>query len=100
MKVSQELRTVTLADGHVIVEGTSSLHPDLAPLFDIRFFVESDETTILEAVLKRDGNYFENEWRDLWLPNAALYMETKPRERADFFVAGRGFRPKDSVSLL
>lgn len=98
MRFSQERRTVMLANGPVIVEGTSSLHPDLAPLFDVRFFVESDETTILDAVLRRDGNYFENEWRDLWLPNAALYMETKPRQRADFFVAGRGVRPRTAYS--
>ncbi len=92
MNVSQESRLVRLADGPVLVEGTSSLHPDIAPLFDLRFFVESDETTILEAVLERDGNYFEKEWRNLWLPSLALYMETKPRERTDFFVAGRGVR--------
>lgn len=90
MSISQELRSITLADGPVLVEGTASLHPDIASLFDLRFFVESDETSILEAVLERDGNYFEKEWRDHWLPNAALYMKTKPRERADYMVAGRG----------
>lgn len=99
MNDGKEERLVTLADGPVLVEGTSSLHPDIAPLFDLRFFVESDETTIFEAVLARDGNFFEKEWRESWLANAAAYMKTKPQERADFVVAGRGAHSKAARCL-
>jgi len=90
MEVSQRARRVDLAAGPVVVEGTSSLHPRITPLYDCRFFVESHEATVLQAVLERDGDYFENEWRTLWLPSTAIYMETNPRSRADFLIAGRG----------
>ena len=36
-----------LLDGPVIVEGVSALHPDLAPLYDLRIWVESDAATVL-----------------------------------------------------
>jgi len=90
MEISQVARSVILSAGPVAVEGTSGLHPEIAPLFDLRFFVESDERSTLEAILKRDGSYFEEEWRTLWLPSSAIYMETEPQLRADFLVRGRG----------
>jgi hypothetical protein len=90
MKISRSARRVDLATGPVVVEGTSCLHPKIAPLYDCRLFVESHEATALPAILERDGDYFENEWRSLWLPSAAIYMKTNPRSRADFLVRGRG----------
>jgi hypothetical protein len=63
MEVSQRARRVDLAAGPVVVEGTSSLHPRITPLY---------------------------EWRTLWLPSTAIYMETNPGSRADFLIAGRG----------
>lgn len=89
MRVSPTPRIVTL-ERPVIVEGVSSLHREIARLYDIRFFVQSDGTSMLEAILKRDGNFLEKEWRSLWLPSIASYIMTNPQERADFLVVGRG----------
>jgi len=89
MRTSEKPRTVHLADGAVAVDGTSSLHPKITPLYDIRFFIESDDA-IIESILERDGTFFEKEWRTLWLPSVEVYMQTNPRIRADFLVAGRG----------
>lgn len=90
-RLGDEHRTVRL-DGPVIIEGVSSLHPELAPLYDLRLWVESDAATMLEASLERGVGAWEREWRDLFLPSVELYLQTKPRERADFRVAGRGVR--------
>jgi uridine kinase len=79
-------------DRPVIIEGVSSLHPDLAPLYDLRIWVESDAATVLEASLKRGVGAWEREWRDLFLPSVELYLRTAPRDRADVVVAGRGAR--------
>jgi hypothetical protein len=49
-----------------------------------------NEATILQAILERDGDYFEHEWRTLWLPSIAICMKTDPRSRADFLIRGRG----------
>lgn len=68
----------------------ASLHPELTPLYELRLWVESDATTTLQASLKRGVGAWEREWRDLFLPSVELYMQSNPRERAEFQVAGRG----------
>lgn len=88
-RLGDEYRTVRL-DRPVIVEGVSALHPELAPLYDLRFWIESDATTTLDASLKRGVGGWEREWRELFLPSVELYLQTNPRERAEFLVAGRG----------
>ena len=76
----------------VIVEGVSALHPDLAPLYDLRFWIESDAATTLSASLDRGVGEWETEWRDLFMPSVELYLRTNPQNRADHLVAGRGAR--------
>ena len=87
--VLEQPRTVRL-DRPVIVEGVSSLHPDLATLYDLRFWVDSDASTMLQASLDRGVGAWGREWRELFLPSVKLYMQANPRERADFHVTGRG----------
>ena len=78
------------ADGLVVIEGVSALHPLLAPLYDLRFWVESDAETTLAASLARGAGDWEWEWRNVFMPSVALYLATDPRRRADHLVAGRG----------
>ena len=89
--IRDEYRIVSL-DRPVIVEGVSSLHPELTPLYDLRFWVESDAQTRLQASLKRGVGNWEREWRELFLPSVDLYLRTRPQDRAEFLVAGRGAR--------
>jgi uridine kinase len=77
-------------EGLVVIEGVSALHPVLAPLYDLRFWIESDAETTLAASLARGAGDWEREWRDLFMPSVALYLATDPRGRADHLVAGRG----------
>jgi len=80
-------------DGLVVIEGVSALHARLAPLYDLRLWVESDPATTLDASLGRGVGGWEEEWRTLFLPSVALYLETQPATRADLVVAGRGANP-------
>lgn len=80
----------TAPGGLVVIEGVSSLHPRLAPLYDLRLWVESDAATVLDASLARGVGAWEEDWRTLFLPSVALYLETRPKDRADILVAGRG----------
>jgi len=80
-------------DGLLVVEGVSAFHPRLAPLYDLRLWVESDPATVLEASLIRGVGDWEHEWRTLFLPSVELYLETGPADRADIRVAGRGTSP-------
>jgi uridine kinase len=92
--------TGQLADWHqmaptglVVVEGVSSLHPGLAPLYDLRLWVESDAATTLSASLARGVGDWEAEWRNLFMPSVELYLASDPWLRADELVAGRGASP-------
>jgi uridine kinase len=76
--------------GLVVVEGVSALHPALAPRYDLRLWIESDAATTLAASLARGVGDWEREWRELFMPSVALYLEGDPRARADHQVAGRG----------
>ncbi|MEO8684241.1 MAG: hypothetical protein ABI414_05305, partial [Devosia sp.] len=86
---SAEARHVSLT-GPVIIEGVSPLNLDLTPLYDVKFWVESDVKTVLEASLARGGGDWEDEWRELFLPCVELYLAGHPKDRADFMVGGRG----------
>jgi uridine kinase len=78
------------AGARLVIEGVSALHPQLAPLYDLRLWIESDPATTLAASLARGVGDWAAEWRDLFLPSAEIYFETRPWERADYCVAGRG----------
>jgi uridine kinase len=79
-------------DRGVVVEGVSALHQDVAGLYGLSVFVASDGATTLTASLARGVGGWEREWRELFLPSAALYLKTNPQDRADIIVAGRGAR--------
>jgi uridine kinase len=82
-------REVTM-ERSVVVEGVSALNPDVAHLYGLGIFVDSDTSTTLDAALARGAGAWEREWRDLFLPSVELYMTTDPRSRADLIAAGRG----------
>lgn len=86
---SATARTIT-RDQPIIIEGVSSLHPALAPLYDLLLWVESDAATTLTASLTRGVGDWEREWCDLFMPSVELYLQTNPRSRADYLVKGRG----------
>ena len=75
--------------GLITIEGVSVLNPDLSRLYDLRFWVESDAQTTLAASLSRGVGDWEQEWRELFMPSVALYLETRPQAWADHLVAGR-----------
>jgi uridine kinase len=73
----------------VIVEGVSALHPDLAPVYDLRIWVESDSASTLTASYQRGVGSWAREWSRLFLPSVELYLRTAPRDRADIIAKGR-----------
>jgi uridine kinase len=77
-------------DRLVIVEGLSALHVDLAPLYNLRIWVESDAQSTLAASAQRGMGPWAREWRELFLPSVELYLLTKPWDRADIVARGRG----------
>lgn len=87
----EDVDRVVKADGPVIVEGVSALHPDLASLYGLRIWVESDAASTLAASVARGVGNWMHEWEEMFLPSVGLYLETDPRTRADVLAAGRGF---------
>ena len=85
-----DLDRVVRLDRPVIVEGVTALHPDLAPLYDLRIWVESDAATVLDAAQARGVGNWAREWQVMFVPSVALYLQTDPIGRADLLAAGRG----------
>jgi uridine kinase len=96
-RISPQRKTVRL-DHPVIIEGVSTLHPELAPLYDLRIWVESDAASTLAASLKRGVGNWAREWEVMFLPSVQLYLRTDPEKRADLIVEGRGARHAGRVS--
>jgi uridine kinase len=88
-EISTDKRTVSLSKS-VVVEGVSSLNPSLCNLYGLKIFIESDRATTLQAALDRGGEVWGDRWRKLFLPSVDIYMVTRPQERADLLIAGRG----------
>jgi uridine kinase len=82
-------RTVDCAAA-VIVEGVSALNPQIAHLYDVRLFVQSDHASSCEAAIGRSGGKWADYWKTLFMPSVDLYMLSSPEKRADLIVAGRG----------
>lgn len=74
----------------LLIEGVSTLAPELCPLYDVRIFVESDRATAFDSIFERDGFEWEETWRTVVMPSDDLYFATAPETRADLIVAGRG----------
>lgn len=83
-------KEVRLGEKRVIVEGVSALAGRLAPLYDLRIWVESDIHTTLAASLERGVGGWERQWRELFMPSVEIYLKTNPKDRADVILAGRG----------
>jgi uridine kinase len=77
----------------VVIEGVSALNAALTPLYDIRFWVQSDAETTLAAAMARGVGDWAHEWRNLFMPSVDLYMQSQPHARADHRVRGRGAPP-------
>jgi uridine kinase len=87
-EVSTIPRTLRL-ETPIVVEGVSSLHPDLEHHYALRLYVQSDRRSTLQAAVARGVGDWLSEWRDWFLPSADLYFATDPASRADILLAGR-----------
>lgn len=77
------------AGGTVIVEGVFSTRQELAPLYDVRVWVETSKAICLERGYERDGDAGRELWDEEWMPAYANYIRlTDPADRADYIVRG------------
>ncbi|GLQ54388.1 hypothetical protein GCM10010862_16470 [Devosia nitrariae] len=88
-KVGAEFKEITRS-AQVIVEGVSALNPEFCTHYDEKVFVESDPATLPSALAERGYGPWEEEWQTIFLPSVEIYMQTRPRDRAELLVAGRG----------
>jgi hypothetical protein len=88
-EILAEKRTVSLSK-YAVVEGVSSLNRSLCNLYRLKIFIASDRATTLQAAFNRGVGPWGNQWRELFLPSADIYMETRPQARSDLLIAGRG----------
>lgn len=86
---TQSLRDAetTLIKALNIVEGAYSMHPDLAPYYDLSLFLRIDPAVQAARILRRNGEAMAQRFFDLWLPLEARYFEaTDAAARCDLIL--------------
>lgn len=72
-----------------IVEGVYSMHPELAPYYDLTIFLSLDEAEQSRRILGRNGPLVHKRFLDLWIPLEKHYFEElNIKESCDFVFAG------------
>ena len=70
-----------------IVEGAYSMHPDLAPYYDLSLFLRIDPAVQAARILRRNGEAMAQRFFDLWLPLEARYFDaTDAASRCDLIL--------------
>lgn len=95
MRVAPERRerVGTLA----VVEGSYSLHPELAGMYDIRVLLTIDPAKQEKRILEREGEEKLERFRNEWIPLENRYFaETNIRERCGLVFDAPGIRWRDT----
>lgn len=72
---------------YIIVEGISSMHPELASMYDFTVWVDTPiDVAKSRGQLRDKGNENENRW-DLWAANDLKYLnQYSPKDNADAII--------------
>lgn len=70
-----------------IVEGSYSMHPTLIESYDFKIFLDIDDETQKERILKRNGPISYKRFIDEWIPKENIYFkEMKIKEKSDLVI--------------
>lgn len=84
-------------EGFILVEGVSALNAELAPLYDKKIWVASDQETEFAAIAARENEKNLDLWKNIYLPRVDLYCQQKPWQRADIIYVGRGIESQEQL---
>lgn len=75
----------------VIIEGLTSLHPELRKYYDLTIWLSMDQGSASERGINRDLNEYgvdvRNKWENEWKPMEKEYVESyRPQDTADFIL--------------
>lgn len=76
------------AGGIVIVEGVFSTRPELAPLYDLRIWVDTPRDICLKRGIERDGEAHRDLWENEWMQAYDRYAAGGATGRCDLVVNG------------
>lgn len=70
-----------------VIEGAYSMHPDLAPYYDLSIFLDITEECRRERILKRNSPQFAQMFFNKWIPLERVYFEEmNVKALCDFFI--------------
>ncbi len=70
-----------------IIEGSYSLHPTLEKYYDLKVFINIDETTQIKRLTKRCNDFLLNKFITEWIPKENIYFETfKVKDKSDIII--------------
>lgn len=75
--------------GTVLVEGCYCLRRELAPLYDLKIWMDAGIQDSVSRAILRDGTEMREIWENVYAPNETAYiMAHHPRESADIVIPG------------
>ena len=70
-----------------LIEGSYSMHPSLIKYYDFKIFIDVDEKTQRERILKRNGPLTYERFIDEWIPKENQYFnEMSIKEKSDLII--------------
>lgn len=70
-----------------IIEGVYSMHPLFIDIYDYKIFLEIDEKTQIDRILKRNGEFMLNRFIDEWIPMENKYFrEMDIKDKCDIII--------------
>lgn len=85
---------------YVVIEGCGAIRRSLAPLLDLRIWVQSDFAEAERRGILRDGEAAVDAWREWMGQETPVFTDDRPWERADLFVCGTPPVDLDPVEVL
>lgn len=79
------------AAGVAIVEGVTTLRPDLRKFWNVSVWVDCPRELRLQRGIERDGEEMRSKWVDEWMPGEDRYIShDRPAEAATHWFDGSG----------
>ena len=58
-----------------IIEGSYSMHPQLAGYYDFKIFLSVDGNEQLKRLYKREPEFLQDKFKNVWIPMENRYFE-------------------------
>ncbi|MCL2575663.1 MAG: uridine kinase [Defluviitaleaceae bacterium] len=71
----------------IIIEGSYSLHPNFIDIYDLKIFINIDETKQMLRITARNGETMAQKFKQIWIPMEKTYQNRfQIKSNCDFII--------------